>query len=356
MSSICICGGGNLGHVIAGYLAAHGHEVHLLTRHPERFGGELLIRMPEREEPLRGRLRLVTGDAAAALDGASMVLLCLPGFAIAPVLEQLAPQLRPEVTVGSVFCSSGFFPMAGKILPEGTRLFGFQRVPFIARTIRYGHEAFLMGYRDHIFLATENIPDGEAFVRGIGELFGEKADRLDSYLEVTLTNSNPLLHPSRLYGMFGQQEEKDHHILFYEEWDERSSEVLIRCDGEFQRLREALGIPASAIPTLLEHYESHDARSLTEKISHIPSLKGILAPMLEVAPGRFVPDYSNRYFSEDIPYGMLMIKAYALRKGIPTPMIDEILFWAQAKMGKEFLRKDGTLSGKDISASAAPFI
>ena len=48
MTRICICGGGNLGHVVAGYLAAQGHcEVDLLTRHPERWKGELLVHTPE---------------------------------------------------------------------------------------------------------------------------------------------------------------------------------------------------------------------------------------------------------------------------------------------------------------------
>ena len=35
---ICICGGGNLAHVVGGYLSAKPYcEVRLLTRHPERW-------------------------------------------------------------------------------------------------------------------------------------------------------------------------------------------------------------------------------------------------------------------------------------------------------------------------------
>ena len=36
MKKVCICGGGNLGHVVTGFLAANGDcEVSLLTRHPD---------------------------------------------------------------------------------------------------------------------------------------------------------------------------------------------------------------------------------------------------------------------------------------------------------------------------------
>ena len=60
MTRICICGGGNLGHVVAGYLAAQGHcEVDLLTRHPERWKGELLVHTPE-GETLHGQIHHIS--------------------------------------------------------------------------------------------------------------------------------------------------------------------------------------------------------------------------------------------------------------------------------------------------------
>ena len=47
---ICICGGGNLGHVVAGFLAAQPtHQVSLLTQHPERWTHHLLIDTPNGE-------------------------------------------------------------------------------------------------------------------------------------------------------------------------------------------------------------------------------------------------------------------------------------------------------------------
>jgi ketopantoate reductase len=76
---VCICGGGNLGHVVAGFLAAHGDcEVSLLTRHPERWQQQLAIKTPE-GTVLEGRLKTISADPQEVVTPADIVLLCLPG-------------------------------------------------------------------------------------------------------------------------------------------------------------------------------------------------------------------------------------------------------------------------------------
>ena len=47
--TICICGGGGLGSVIAGIAASGGYRVNILTRRPEKWGEEMtVIDRPER--------------------------------------------------------------------------------------------------------------------------------------------------------------------------------------------------------------------------------------------------------------------------------------------------------------------
>lgn len=56
------------------------------------------------------------------------------------------------------------------------------------------------------------------------------------YLEVSLSNSNPLLHTSRLYNLFQNYREGIYYEkvpLFYEDWTDEDAELLIRCDNEF---------------------------------------------------------------------------------------------------------------------------
>ncbi len=329
MKKVCICGGGNLGHVVAGFLAAHGDcEVSLLTRHPERWQQQLEITTPD-GEVLKGRIKAISSDPAEVVSHADIVLLCLPGFSISDVLKQIAPALTQKTAVGSIVCSTGFFFEAFKILPSQTPLFGFQRVPFISRLKEYGRSAYLLGYKPNLSIAIEQSNNKEELRADIELLFKAPTILLSSYYEVSLTNSNPLLHPSRLYSLW-----KDWHegvvypteSLFYEEWTIEASNYPIKMDEEFQQLLDVLPVTKGSIPTILDYYESTDAASLTNKLQSIQAFKGIKSPMKKV-DGGYIPDFCSRYFTEDFPYGLQIVQQQARQHGISTPMIDEILKW-----------------------------
>lgn len=347
---ICICGGGNLAHVVGGYLAAKPDcEVRLLTRHPERWQQDRSLELTDMNgKTFNPRFAVISSDPVQTVSGADMILLCLPGFAIAQVLESIKGHIGPKTLVGSVVSSTGFFLMAKEILPADTELFGFQRVPFIARINEYGKSASLLGYKSSLAFATMNVSHPQELGQTLSGLFDVTVTWLDNYLKVTLTNSNPLLHPCRLYGIFGRGKTKfDRPVLFYEEWDNLSSQTLIDCDAEFRILLDRLGISKQEIAPILDYYESHDAQSLTDKIRSIEAFKGLKAPMIQLPDGSFAPDWENRYFTEDIPYGMLIIKAFAVKYGIDTPTIDKVLEWAQRGMKKEYLI-NGRLTGRDL--------
>jgi hypothetical protein len=45
-----------------------------------------------------------------------------------------------------------------------------------------------------------------------------------------------------------------------------------------------------------------------------------------------VPDFENRYFTEDIPLGLCVYKGIADIVGVPTPVMDTVLAWAQGRV------------------------
>ena len=192
-------------------------------------------------------------------------------------MKQIAPFVGPRQEIGSVVSSSGFFWMAHHLLGEGKRLFGFQRVPFISRVTRYGQTADLKGYKSSLKIGGNRHSDLQGLAGFFTDALSTPTHPLGHYLEATLTNSNPLLHPSRIYGMLSPIEGDlyDHEILFYEEWDDFSSKVLIECDEEFQAMLRALPVRQEEIPSLLSYYESTDEVSLTRKIRSIVAFKGI---------------------------------------------------------------------------------
>lgn len=326
---ICICGGGNLGHVVAGFIAAQNrYEVTVLTRQPERWSSKIIVETPSGEE-LSGNLHGVYSSPQEAVRGADIVLLCLPGFSIREVLLQIKGHLEPSAAVGSVVSSTGFFFEAMNVLPSTTVLFGFQRVPFISRIKDYGHRAHLMGYKTCLHLAVERLNEKENLRLALETMLRTPIRLLNSYYEASLSNSNPLLHPSRLYSLWHNWHEGEVYSrvpLFYEEWTEEAAQLYIDMDKELQTLLQVLPVTPGSVATVLEFYESSDAVSLARKLRSIEAFKGIAAPMRKV-DGGYIPDFNSRYFREDFPYGLEIVSRLAHDKGIPSPTIDRVCKW-----------------------------
>lgn len=332
---ICICGGGSLGHVSAGVLSSHdGIEVSILTNRPSQWGERIVVTDKEGKQYV-ANIRLATDQPSEVIPQSDMVFICQPGFLIEKTLRDIKPYLKEETVVGSIVASTGFFFVAHKVLDKETPLFAFQRTPFIARVSEYGHSANLLGYKPEVAIATENVADMEAFRCMIEKLFITPTVLKGSHYEVSLTNSNPILHTGRLYSMWRDWngEIYDHNILFYKEWNDEASQLLIAMDAEFMQLLTKLPVAEGAIIPLLEYYESHDAESLTRKISSISAFQTIESPMKRVEEG-WVPDFESRYFTEDFPFGLKYIWSLAKEKGVSTPTIDKVYEWGMSKISK----------------------
>ncbi len=327
MTKVCICGGGSLGHVCAGVLSSQPEvEVNIYTQHPERWSQDIKI-TDLQGNVFYGHIAAVSDRPEEVMAGSDIIFLCLPGFAIEETLERIK-EFVGEAVVGSIVCSTGFFFAAHRVLGGKAKLFGFQRTPFIARTTEYGHAANLLGYKQQVAIALENVCDQEDFRQLVERLWLTPTKMLPSHYEVSLTNSNPILHTARLYSMFKDWkcETFDHNILFYKEWTNDASQLLIDMDAEFMQLLDVLPIKKGAIPTLLEYYESHDAESLTRKISSIPAFQNILSPMRESAGG-WIPDFESRYFTEDFPYGLRFIVELAKEHRLELPLLSKVYDW-----------------------------
>ncbi len=333
---ICICGGGSLGTVIAGWTAAKGKgDVSLLTGHPESFSSELSIDVLS-TELIKGAVERVSDSAQDVVSDADIVLLAYPGYMIGPCLEKIKDFLRPEASVGSVVSSTGFFFEAQKILSPRQVIWGFQRAPFISRVTDYGKRAHLLGFKKSLNVAIEkaSASEKEELVGFLSFWFETPVSLLANFYEASLTNSNPLLHPARLYDLFGGDNEGrvySEQILFYEQWTERAAQYLIELDAELFSLLDVLPVSKGFLPPILEYYESTSAASLAFKLRSIPAFKQIPAPMAQKPEG-WVPDYTSRYFREDFPYGLKYVRDLARERDVPTPLMDSLLEWGMGKV------------------------
>ena len=324
---ICICGGGSLGHVCAGVLTSRNDvELNILSGHPERWQSYITVTDSAGKQYV-AHIKRVSSRPEEVIVGQDIILFCLPGYMIEKTLREIKSYIGNAV-VGTVVSSTGFFFFAHVILGEKTKLFGFQRVPFISRVVEYGKTANLLGYKSSLAAVLENMENTEGFRKELERLFITPVTLLNSFYEVALSNSNPILHTGRLFTMFHGRENEvfDHNILFYKEWTDEASQMLIDMDAEFFLLLDKLEV--HTIQSLLEYYESSDAASLTKKIQAIPAFQTITSPMKQVEGG-WVADFESRYFTEDFPYGLRWIKEQADMLKINLKSITQVYDWGE---------------------------
>ena len=149
---------------------------------------------------------------------------------------------------------------------------------------------------------------------------------LSSFLTLAFSNSNPLLHPSRLVVLFKDWRHKifPDNPPFYGEWTDESSELYISADSEMRKVMSRYPIDMQRdYESVLDHYGVKTARELTVKIRSIPPFRTILSPMLQTADG-WVPDFSSRYFTEDVQFGLEEMLRFADKAGVSMPTMQAL--------------------------------
>ena len=96
-----------------------------------------------------------------------------------------------------------------------------------------------------------------------------------------------------------------------------------------------------------------DKSTLYKAIQTNAAFQGIKHPVKTTEDGKFMPDFTHRYMTEDVPYGLVVIRGVAEIVGVQTPNIDKVLKWCQEKTGKEYL-VNSKLQGKDVASTRAP--
>jgi hypothetical protein len=85
------------------------------------------------------------------------------------------------------------------------------------------------------------------------------------------------------------------------------------------------------------------------------AFRGLKAPTTQLPDGTYVANYNMRYFTEDLPHGLAVLRNIGELCGVKTPMMDTVLEWAQAKVGHEYL-VNGKIQGKDVAHSGCPAV
>ncbi|MCQ5120699.1 NAD/NADP-dependent octopine/nopaline dehydrogenase family protein [Massilicoli timonensis] len=328
---VTIIGGGNIGTLMAAEYADKGHHVTLYTSKPERWSQKIKVYNAEEELLKTAVLHKITNNMEEALADAEYVWGVTPAHTFENMAEKMLPYVTSKHKIGIVPGTGGAEFAFYQFIQKGCTFIGFQRVHSVARLKEYGHSVYELGRKAELRIGVIPASMTQMICNEVAAVLEMPCVPLDNYLSVTLTPSNPILHTTRLYTMFKNYREGmkyPRNFLFYEEWDDASSQMLIDCDQELQTLCDTIPLDLTSVASLQDYYESHSVRAMTEKITSIKAFKGLTSPMKKAVDGDgWIPDWESRYFTADFPYGLKIIKDLAVLFHVATPHIDEVYNW-----------------------------
>lgn len=335
LNRVTVIGGGNIGTQFACVCAAKGCDVTVFSSKPEAFDGILEI-VDENDKAVTGKIVKATKNIAEALDGCQVVFVTHPASQLKKLADQMVPYIKNDVKICVLPGTGGAEFAFRECVKAGAFLYGLQRVPTVSRLEKYGKRVRCEGLRNCLYLASIPIEKAEEFAAFISELFCIPCKILPNYLSVTLTPSNPILHTTRLRTLFSDYAEGKvyaYNPLFYGEWSDASSELLLACDEELQKICRALSkLDLTYVRSLRCHYESNTVPALTAKMRSIQSLHNLSSPMKQVEGG-WIPDFTSRYFTADFPFGLAIIEELANLAGTDASNIRDTMDWYRGIVG-----------------------
>ena len=382
----CIVGGGSSAHAVIPFLSENGHRVHLLTRRPRDWNQQIKCEVHNTNTNTNtnnntnnkhttisvtthvGTIERIADTPNDVIPEADVILLCMPVHQYRPALHRLAPFINQSKTVyvGAIYGQGGVNLMVHEIekLYNLTNVvtFAMGSIPWICRTQEYGARVTNYGGKDVNLVAVSPREEFQRLNRLLLQDLSEKplgkgAFRLaDSFLDLTLSVDNQIIHPARCYGLWlgtnghGTWPSLAEVPFFYRDFDERSADLLQRLDGDYELIRQAVRqrFPSRNFKYMLSYLElerlnhNSDSVGILQSLKESQQLSQIQTPTVPGPDGLSRRLDSNvRFFTDDIAYGLLIGKWIAEKLQIATPSIDEVIVWAQNVRGEYFITREG---------------
>ena len=313
------------------------------------------------------------------------IILALPAFAHDTYLAGIAPYLKLEDTQHkpTVICAAvaqGGFDLAARAALNEAEvtvpvvIAGFETLPWACRILRPGREVEVLGAKETVDVAISFYPNQtkasvqitmETLQTVVG--FFPPVKLASGFLGISLMDINCLWHPTLMYhrwqGWNGQETFTEAPLL-YEECSDEVGESLMAISDEVAAvckkirntfpgvLLDDLSSARSCVEWFLRSYGDEpglDKSSVATMMRTNRAYHGLRHPMkhrvkydehgsaIPEANAPLVPDFSHRYLTEDVPFGLVVLRGIAELAGVPTPTIDKILLWAQNASGVRYL-------------------
>lgn len=324
---VAIVGRGAGGLAIAAWSAAHGHEVHVLTRGAGdgvMVGQSAVIRATGIID-VYAEVASFGAAIATVLPRVELIVVVVTADAHPSVLRCLMPHLSTSQTVllcpgrtGGAFvavkeCGVRGYPkpsiLESQTLPFACRRRGDRWVEIIATKSRVGVAG----------IPPRDEGPGLRRVLALHPSFSPAP----SVLETSLHNIGAVLHPA---GLLAQTHRFGRPYHFYRDLSGSAIDLIEEIDGERSDVCDALSVTrVTTADWIKASYPNTVGERLKDLMDACVAYRDIRGPQ----------SLEHRYITEDVPTGLVPISALANAAGVRAPLIDMTIDRASKAIGRD---------------------
>lgn len=337
-TTVAVLGGGNGAHAAAADLTKRGFTVHMYEE--ERFAPNMQKVFDTKTITLKGacgegdvKIDMVTTNLEEAIADAEMILVAVPAFAHAPYAKKLAKVVKPGQIVfvlPGTFGSLIFWKEFKAAGVEGVAVAETHTLPYATRMVEPG-TSLVMSRFNPLKVGVIPAKRTEEVVAKLSVLF-EGIEAVESVVACGLSSLNPIIHVPGCILNAGRIEVAKGDFHFY---TEGFSDCVVRATEAIDKERIAILDTFGYASDIAAHGVGGSVvtDSIKEAIAGDPNFAKIMGPA----------DFKNRYYAEDIPFGLSSWAMLAHEYGVKTPIMDSMI-----NMGTVIMEKDCWNSGRSL--------
>ena len=337
-----IAGAGSIAFGTAALLARHGHDPMLWS--PSGAGtmkladGVPLTATGALDAQFVPRIAADVRDLAETND---VLLIAVPGYGHKNVMDALAPHIctgqhvivSSHTSLGALYlmqllCARG---VSAPVTAWGTTMVTARR--------QSETQVRLNSVRSRVDLCTVPEPATDDAFTACRQLFGDRFQRRDGLLAISLSNLNPQNHMGIALGNMTRMERG-------ESWSQGQNvtpnvgRLLEALDKERLAVAEALGVE---VRTIFEHFHLsfHVPVASISEMNQQMHAKG--------SGGKGPATADSRYVTEDVPYGLVLTVALGELAGRPAKLHDAGIRIFSAMYGVDFMARNELLHALGLS-------
>jgi opine dehydrogenase len=347
MTTVAIIGAGIGGVYLAGELGLAGHRLRLHDLDEARLAEIRALGGVEVEPGGLAAVERASTDLACAIDGAEVIIVVTGGNAQETVARSLAPLLHDGQIILLIQGNTGGSLVVRRALAAG----GCRADVDVAEMDNYPYSCWRLGparIRPIVqkrWLQIATLPGrriDDVFPR-LAPLFPH-AVAAPSVIHTGFTNANAMLHVANCVANAGKIDRGESYRFYADGVTPAVARLYQAINAERVAVAAALG---AQVPTLEDWFErvygvrgadlGETCRLLTTNSDGPYQATG--------TPKSF----EHKYITEDVPVGLMPMRALGAAAGVPTPAIDALITTACMMAGKDFGGEARTLERMGLS-------